>query len=177
MKCLIAYYSRRGSNYANGGIVDLELGNTEVAAGMIQALAGGELFRIDTLKDYPSGYEETTQVAQEELRQGARPGLKERVAAMEGYDVVILGYPNWWGTMPMAVHAFLEAYDFKGKTILPFCTHEGSGMGHSEADIRKLCPTAKLGPGLAIQGSMVRKAEGAISAWLGKAGIAKGPRG
>ena len=85
---------------------------------------------------------------------------------MGDYAVVFLGYPNWWGTMPMAVWTFLESYDFSGKTILPFCTHEGSGLGHSERDIQKLCPGAKVVKGLAIKGSQVQRAGKDIEAWL-----------
>jgi flavodoxin len=85
---------------------------------------------------------------------------------MDQYDTIILGYPNWWGTFPMAVFTFLEEYDFSGKTILPFCTHEGSGLGGSERDIRKLCPEAKVLPGLAIRGGSVKNAAETIKSWL-----------
>jgi flavodoxin len=171
MKTLIAYFSRRGNNYVGGSKVNLPIGNTEVAARMIQALAGGDLFRIDTVKAYPAEYDKTTEVAKDELRNGARPDLSGRVENMAMYDVVFLGYPNWWGTMPMAVFAFLEAYDFSGKTILPFCTHEGSGMGRSESDIKKLCGGARFVKGLSIQGGRVQKAENDISAWLRQCGM------
>jgi flavodoxin len=171
MKILIAYYSRKGSNYGNGGVINLPKGNTEIAAETIRKLTGGETFRIDTVKDYPADYEKTTQVAQVELRQGARPELKSRVGDMSDYDVIFLGYPNWWGTMPMAVFTFLEGYDFGGKTILPFCTNEGSGMGHSEADIKKLCPMAKVPKGLAIRGMAVKGAERDIADWIAASGI------
>lgn len=87
---------------------------------------------------------------------------------MDQYDTIILGYPNWWGTFPMAVFTFLEAYDFKGKIILPFCTHEGSGLGVNERDIRKLCPDAKVLPGLAIQGGSVKGAGETIKFWISK---------
>jgi flavodoxin len=170
-KILIAYFSRKGNNYVNGSIVDLPVGNTEVAADMIQKLTGGDLFQIDPVKAYPSDYEKTTEVAQRELRQGARPALTERVERMEGYDVILLGYPNWWSTMPMAVWTFLEAYDFAGKTLLPFCTHEGSGMGHSEGDLRKLCPGAKILKGLPIKGGGVHGAGNEITAWLRRSGV------
>ena len=166
MKILIAYFSREWSNYVGESLKNLKEGNTEVAAKMIQKLSGGELFRIATVSGYPPDYEETTRVAQKEQRQNARPGLAGRVAGMEAYDLVILGYPNWWGTMPMAVFTFLEAYDLSGKTILPFCTHEGSGMGHSEGDIKKLCPRSTLLKGLAIRGSGVHGAEKELAAWL-----------
>jgi flavodoxin len=174
MKSLIVYFSRKGNNYVNGSVKNLSVGNTEVAAKMIRELTGGDSFKIDTAKAYPADYEETTRVAQEEYRQSARPGLLGRVENLDDYDVVFLGYPNWWGTMPMAVFAFLEAYDFTGKTILPFCTHEGSGMGHSESDIKKLCPAGKVAKGLAIQGGKVQEAESAISDWLKKSGVLEG---
>lgn len=170
MKSLIAYYSRPGNNYVNGNIANLSVGNTEVAAKMIREQTGADLFRIDTVKEYPIDYTETTDVAREELRQNARPELSGRVDNPAGYDIVYLGYPNWWGTMPMAVFTFLEGYDFSGKTILPFCTHEGSGMGRSESDIRKLCPNARVLNGLPIRGGSVQKAGDAIATWLRNAG-------
>jgi flavodoxin len=171
MKSMIAYFSRAGSNYVGGGVKNLQIGNTEVAARMIQKLSGGDSFKIDTVEAYPAGYEETTRVAQAERSQNARPELSGRVDNMDDYNLIFLGYPNWWGTMPMAVFAFLEAYDFSGKTILPFCTHEGSGMGHSEGDIKRLCPAAKVAKGLAIQGGSVREAQSAISEWLRASGV------
>lgn len=170
-KILIAFYSRAGMNYVNGNIVDLPVGNTEVAAGMIRDLTGGDLFKIETIKPYPAGYQETTDVAKVELRGNARPELTGQVAEMAGYDVVCLGYPNWWGTMPMAVFTFLESYDFAGKTIAPLCTHEGSGMGHSEQDVHKLCPGAKVLKGLAVRGGSVHGATGTIADWLRKLGL------
>jgi flavodoxin len=163
---LIAYFSRKGANYLDGHIVDLPVGNTEVAAKTIQGLAGGDLFRIETVQAYPPDYQQATEVAQRELSQNARPALSAQAGTLDAYDVVFLGYPNWWGTMPMAVWTFLEAHDFKGKTILPFCTHEGSGLGQSESDIRKLCPGAQVLRGLAIRGGSVAKADKAIAAWL-----------
>jgi len=170
-KSLVAYFSRKGNNYVDGRIVDLPVGNTEVAATMIQKLTGSDMFRIDTLKDYPSDYHKTTVVAQQELRENARPALAGQVDNMDEYSVILLGYPNWWGTMPMAVWSFLEAHDFSGRIILPFCTHEGSGMGHSERDLKKLCPGAKVLKGLPITGGSVQGAGQDISAWLWQAGM------
>jgi flavodoxin len=171
MRCLIAYYSRKGDNYVSGSVVNLTMGNTEVAANTIKKLTGGETFRIDTVKAYPADYTKTTEAAQRELRQGARPELSDHVSDMSAYGLIILGYPNWWGTMPMAVFAFLEEYDFSGKTIVPFCTNEGSGMGHSESDIKKLCPAAKVLKGLPLRGGSVQRAESEIAAWLKASGI------
>jgi flavodoxin len=167
-KSLIAYFSRKGNNYVGGNIVDLPIGNTEVIAKKIQQLTGSDMFQIKTVKSYPDDYNETTNVAQEEKRQNARPKLTEKVEDMDSYDVICIGYPNWWGTMPMAVFTFLEAYDFSGKTIVPYCTHEGSGMGSSEHDIKKLCPNAKVLSGLAIRGGSVDRADKEVANWLKK---------
>jgi len=166
--CLIAYYSRKGNNYVGGNIVNLPIGNTEVIAKKIIGFIGGDLFEINTVKPYPVDYTETTEVAKVELRKNARPELTATVKNMDDYDVIYLGYPNWWGTFPMAVFTFLESYDFTGKTIVPFCTHEGSGIGNSERDIKKLCPNAKLLPGLAIRGGSVANADSVVQSWLKK---------
>lgn len=165
-KVLIAYYSRKGANYVNGSIVDIPIGNTEIAAKMIQEIVGGDIFEIDTVNPYPKEYTATTEMAQRELRSGLRPEIKGTVPTMESYEVVFLGYPNWWGTMPMAVYTFLEAYDFSGKTIFPFCTHEGSGMGSSERDLARVCPNTAVEKGLSIQGSRVKDSKNNIISWL-----------
>ena len=152
----------------DGKVVTLEVGNTEVLAHKIQQLMGGDLFEIRTLQEYPEEYIDTTRVARNELRTNARPELAEYVKNMEDYDVVYLGYPNWWGTFPMAVCTFLESADFSGKTIVPFCTHEGSGIGYSEQDLQKLCPGAILITGIAIRGGRVATADKQLEEWLGK---------
>ncbi|HXE98433.1 MAG TPA: flavodoxin [Dongiaceae bacterium] len=167
-KSLIAYFSRKENNYVGGSIVNLPIGNTEVIAKKIQGLTGSDLFQIQTVQPYPADYTETTRVAQDELSGNARPELTEMVADMDSYEVIYLGYPNWWGTMPMAVFTFLDSYDFSGKTIVPYCTHEGSGLGSSERDIKKLCPTAKVLSGLAIKGGTVGRADNDLAKWLKK---------
>lgn len=163
---LIAFFSRTGNNYVNGSIVNLTVGNTEVAANMIQELTGGELFKINQMHPYAKDYNACTDEAKRELRANARPELTEKLDNIDEFETIILGYPNWWGTMPMPVWTFLESYDFSGKTILPLCTHEGSGMGSSERDIKKLCPNAKLLKGLAIRGGSVKNAGKDIESWL-----------
>lgn len=170
-KCLIAYFSREGNNYVSGRIENLPVGNTEVAGKMIQKMTESDIFRIDTVKSYPKDYTMTTEVAQKELHDNARPELSSHVENIDSYNVIFLGYPNWWGTMPMAVFTFLEEYDFSGKTIIPFCTNEGSGLGHSEKDIAKLCPNSNILNGLAIRGGSVHGAEKDISRWLQKLGV------
>ena len=167
-KNLIAYFSRTGKNYVGGKIVNLPIGNTEVVAKKIQTIMGGDLFQIKTVTPYPDDYTDATQVAQDEKQKNARPELTDSVKHMDSYELIYLGYPNWWGTIPMAICTFLEAYDFTGKTIIPFCTHEGSGMGNSERDIKKLCPNAKMLSGLPIQGGSVDKADKDILDWLKK---------
>jgi flavodoxin len=170
-KCLVAFFSRKGQNYSSRGIVDLKVGNTEVVASMIQKIAGGDLFHIESVTAYPKDYTETTEVAKNELRAKARPKLTGRVENMGAYDVIFLGYPNWWGTMPMPVFTFLESYDFSGKTIVPFCTHEGSGMGHSEQDIAKACPKAAMLKGIAIHGTGASSAESNVLSWIDELNI------
>ncbi len=170
-KILIAYFSRPDNNYVNGKIINLPVGNTEVAARIIQEMTGGVLFRINQVNKYSEDYDTCTEEAQHELRANARPELTEKLDSIDGFDTIILGYPNWWSTMPMPVWTFLESYDFSGKIILPLCTHEGSRMGRSENDIKKLCPEAKLQQGLAIHGGSVKSAGKDIEAWLKKSGF------
>ena len=167
-KSLIAYFSRKGNNYVGGSIVNLPTGNTELIAKKIQELTGSDIFKIETVRSYPEDYTESTNVAQEELRKNSRPELTEIVDDMDSYDVIYIGYPIWYGTMPMAVFSFLESYDFSGKTIIPYCTHEGSGMGNSVRDIKKLCPNAKVLSGLAILGGSVDRADKDVANWIKK---------
>ena len=170
-KCLIAYFSRKGNNYVNGTIVNLPVGNTEVVAKMLQKMIKGDLFHIDAVNAYPTEYKETTEVAQQELRTSARPKLTSHLENTSSYDVIFLGHPNWWGTMPMPVYTFLEEYDLAGKTIASFCTHEGSGLGRSVADIRKTCPQSTVLEGLAIRGGDVKNARDTVSGWLRDIGM------
>lgn len=163
---LIAFYSRADENYVNGMIQTLEVGNTEVAAGIIQELTGADLFQIEQAEPYAKDYNECIAQAQDDQRQNARPKLKNYPKTLDGYDVIYLGFPNYWSTMPMAVFTFLENFDFGGKTIKPFCTHEGSGMGSSVADIKKLCPGARVENGLAIHGGSVKRARNDIEKWI-----------
>ena len=112
---LIAYFSHSG--------------NTQVIANHIKEIVGGDVFRIATVDPYPGDYKAVVEVARREQKNGARPKLSNQVTNMKSYDVVFVGYPNWWGWMPMAVFSFLEQHDFSGKNVVPFCTHEGSGSG------------------------------------------------
>ena len=162
---LIAYFSHAGQNYANGEIVTLAVGNTEVAAKKLSEITRAPLVRIEQAESYPEDYHELTKVAKKELKAGARPALKSSIPAMAGVDVLFLGYPNWWGTMPMPVWTFLDALSTAGKAIAPFCTNEGSGMGRSEKDLRALCPSANILPSLSIIGHKVHEAEALLRKW------------
>lgn len=163
---LIVFYSRADENYVNGEIKTLNTGNTEIAAGIIQEFTGADMFKIEQVQGYSKDYNECIAQAQIDQKRNARPELMAYPESLEQYDTIYLGYPNYWSTMPMAVFTFLEHYDFSGKTIKPFCTHEGSGMGVSEQDIKKLCPNAKTEKGLAIRGGSVQKSKTAIEKWI-----------
>lgn len=164
-KTLIAYFSHAGQNYSRGGIRYLEVGNTQVAAEKLHHMIDSDLFYIDTVKKYPEDHMEKIAAAKAEYEANARPELTARVEHMEQYDTVILAYPNWWTTMPMALFTFLESVDLSGKTIAPFCTNEGSGMGRSEADIAKLCPGARVAKGLSVRGCEAAQSEARIAEW------------
>lgn len=166
MASLIAFFSRRDENYVGGILKVLDIGNTEIAAGVIQKLTSGSVFQIVPQQAYSKDYNACIAEAQEDQRKDARPALQSYPANMDSYDTIYLGYPNYWGTMPMAVFTFLEHYDFTGKTIKPFCTHEGSGLGNSVADIKRLCPTAVVESGIAIRGATAERAIKEIQKWI-----------
>ena len=168
---LIAYFSKKGSNYVAGSVVELEKGNTEVLAEKIQALTSADLFHIESAKEYPNDYYEVTEIAKEELQNNERPELTSQVGDISKYTTIILAYPNWWGTFPVAVMSFLEKYDLSDKKILPLCTHEGSGLGHSVKDIQKFCPNSEIVSGLAIYGHAVNTSNTKVETWLRENGV------
>ncbi len=165
-KELIAFYSRADENYFNGTLKTLKVGNTEIAAGIIEELTGADMFKIEQLKPYSKGYNACIEEAKADQQRNARPELKRYPDTVSDYDVIYLGFPNYWSTMPMAVFTFLEHFNFDGKIIKPFCTHEGSGMGRSVADIKRLCPGATVENGLAIHGGSVNKSKKDIEEWV-----------
>lgn len=126
-----------------------------------------------TVDPYPTNYNAVVDLAKQELKDDYRPELATKIENMDSYDVVFVGYPNWWATMPMAVFTFLEEYDFSGKTIIPFCTHEGSSFGRSIDDITELCPKSTILDGLAIRGRNVKNAQKDLSKWLNEIGMIK----
>ena len=140
-KTLIAFFSRRGENWVDGGVRFLPKGNNEVIVEKIKAqLSEADVFRIDTVKKYSDDYMVCIEEAKQELRTKAHPELTAKVENMDQYDTIILGYPNWWGVPPMAVFTFLESYDFSGKKIVPFCPHEGSGVGSYKSMLQQYFP-------------------------------------
>lgn len=165
MKALIAYFSRADENYFVGQLRYIEVGNTERAAKMLSQITGADLFKIDPVKAYAKDYNTCIEEARADQQNQARPELKRYLDNIDQYDTIYLGYPNYWGTMPMAVFTFLERYDFSGKRIKPFCTHEGSGLGRSENDLKKVCPKAIVEKGLAIVGSRVDNSAKTLQLW------------
>ena len=154
---LVAYFSHSG--------------NTREMANQIHGSVGGHIFEVKAIKPYPDDYDAVVEQARQELNSGDKPALKTKVEGIESYDLVFIGYPIWWGTFPAPVKTFLSEYDFSGKTIVPFCTHEGSGLGRSPADISKLCPKSTLQDGLAIWRKNVKTAQNDVSEWVRRLGV------
>ena len=167
-KSLVVYYSRKGENHMPGGIQVLEKGNTEYAAEHIANAVGADLFEIDTVKPYAAAYRECCMEAIAEKKENARPEIKGYVEDMSRYDTVFVCFPCWCGTAPMCVFTFLEHYDLTGKRIAPLCTNEGSGMGGSERELKKICKSAEIASGLSIHGAEAAKSEGKVVAWAKK---------
>ena len=166
MAVLIAFYSRAGENYFGGAYRRISVGNTEKAAQMLAELTGGTLCKLEQAQPYSADYQACIAEAKADLQKNARPAVRNLPADLDAYDEIYLGYPNYWGTMPMAVYTFLENYDFTGKTIHPFCTHEGSGLSRTVQDIQKAAPGALVTKGLAIHGSSVDGARPALEKWV-----------
>lgn len=170
-KTLIAFFSRADENYFGGTMRYVKVGNTEIVCDIIRGLIPADSFKIEMKDPYSPVYMTCIEEAKKDMQAKARPELVSMMDSIEEYDTVILAYPNYWGTMPMAVFTFLEAYDFSGKTILPLCTNEGSGMGGSERDIRRTCPGAEVKNGLSVTGSQAANSKGSVERWLSANGL------
>lgn len=179
---LVAYFSRVGNtdwvdgvdvvSSASLNLADGEyIGNSQYLAQMAQGATDGDLFLIQAVETYPSDYRETTDVAAEQQGNNEHPILASHVENMEQYDTIVLIYPCWWGTLPPPLETFLEEYDFSGKTILPICTHEGSGMGSTKSDIAALVSGATVLDGLAVRGSNAPSAQGSVEDFISSSGI------
>ena len=170
-KTLIAYFSRADENYFGGAMRYVKVGNTEIVVNGMKELIDADTFKIEMKNPYSPVYMTCIEEAKKDLRAKARPELVSMPESIDEYDTVVLAYPNYWGTMPMAVFTFLEAFDFTGKTILPLCTNEGSGMGGSERDIKKACPGATVKAGLSITGSQAADSKASVQKWLSANGL------
>ncbi len=168
MKKLVLFYSRADENFFGGEYRYVEVGNTEKAANMIVELTGADRFKIEQKVPYAKEYKVCVGEAVRDFKAGARPELVNFLDSIAEYDEIYLGYPNYCGTMPMAVYTFLEHYDWSGKVIHPFCTNEGSGMGNSEKDILNTAKGASLGEGLSILGREVEESKEKLANWLVK---------
>lgn len=170
---LVAYFSLAGEQY-NVGVI--EEGNTSIIAHMIAEKTDADLFEIEAVTPYPITYNGLLDISRKEMSDNARPAIAETVDNMSDYDVVFIGYPNWWGDMPMIVYNFLESYDFSGKTVIPFCTHSGSGLSRTESTIKDITG-AYMQDGFDIAGATAQndrdKAETAVTQWLEEIGYAK----
>lgn len=171
-KVLVAYFSRTGEQYSVGNIKE---GNTAIIAKLIAQKTGGDLFEIKLKNDtYPLEYRPLTQVAQQEKKANARPEVSGKVANFADYDVVFIGSPNWWSDLPMVVYSFLEQYNWQGKKVAVFVTHEGSGMSSIAQSVKNTTKTDVLGS-LAIYGHEAQNdREGAklkVDAWIQKLGF------
>lgn len=168
-KVLIAYFSRADENY---GVGYVEKGNTAHLAEIIAEETGGTLFEIKSTTPYPKSYKECGEFAKKERDANARPALTATVDNFDEYDVIYLGYPIWWHDLPMPVYTFLESYNFTGKTIIPFCTHAGSGLDGTDNQIRSTAPNATVGKPLVMYGTTAqnepRTARHQVVEWLNR---------
>ncbi len=164
-KNLIIYYSRKGENYFSGDIRSVRKGNTEYVAEFIAEAVGGDLFEIETVREYSKDYMECTREAKDELSNKARPELKRYLDNIDGYENVFICGPCWWGTYPMAVFTQIERLDWNGKKVFPVMTHEGSGLGSSVRDLKNACVGAKVDSGLAIGGGSAASSSAKVSKW------------
>ncbi len=152
LKPLIVYFSRSG--------------HTKAIAEDIHKKMGGDLVQIEPVNPYPADYQQTVDLAKKEQQNNARPAVKTKIADLAQYDVVFLGYPNWWGSMPMPVYTFIEENKLDGKPIAPFVTHGGGGQGHSVDELKKLVPHSKILKPLSVQGNIADRAEKDVLNWL-----------
>lgn len=165
MKSLVIYFSHIGENYMNDGIRNIDKGNTEIVAEAIRDITGADLFKVETIKEYPYSYKECCDVAKEELNSDARPELRSQITDINDYDIIYIGGPVWWGHYPCGIFTALESLDFTGKIVKPFTTHEGSGLGSVMQDVNKFCNGAEIKEGLAIRGSNANSSKDKIESW------------
>ena len=148
-----------------------QTGNTETVANIIHDNVGGDIVKLETTEAYPSDYDELVDYAQQEQQEDAGPELSTVIENIEQYDTIFLGYPNWWGDMPMAIYTFLDTYDLSGKTIAPFITHGGSGLSGTPENIQEEELNASVTEGLAIDGDEASDSSEDVVEWLNSLGF------
>ena len=166
MKALVIYFSRADENYFGGQMRYVQKGNTEVIAEYIEELTGATLFKVERKVPYSKDYMTCIKEAQIEQRNDDRPELVSYLDDISEYDVIFIGAPIYWGTMPQPMFTALERLDFKNKIVMPFTTHEGSGLADVVKDITKIAKGAIVKPGLAIVGSSVNSAKNKVETWI-----------
>ncbi|MBQ5413877.1 MAG: flavodoxin [Schwartzia sp.] len=172
-RALVVYFSRADENYVVGNV---EKGNTRILAEMIAEATGADTFEIKPAKPYPKEYTPATEVAKQEKNDNARPEIVGTMPDVSGYDVVFVGYPIWWGDLPMPCYTFFDKMKLEGKTIAPFCTHEGSGLSGTDSNIAN-ATKAKVTEALVMKGSVAQnsrdEAKKEVTDWLKKLGYVK----
>jgi flavodoxin len=173
-RVLLAYFSRPGENYWNGGRRNLKVGNTEVLARAISARLDCDVHRIEPVDPYPADYDATVERNVREQDTDARPAIANPLASIDGYDTILLASPIWNVRAPMIMTTFAERYDFAGKTVHPVTTYAMSGLGTTPEDYTRQCPGARIGTGLAVRGEQARSAGADVDAWLRRTGLLGG---
>ncbi len=161
-KALVIFFSHAGENYSVGNI---EVGNTKIVADYISEITGADQFEIVAEKDYDMPYMDLIKVAQDEAKAGELPAYKGDVDVTP-YDVIFIGGPIWWGTYPQVMFSFFKDHDLSGKTVIPFTTHEGSGLASTVRDVKKAWPNADVKDGFSIYGHEVRTGRAKVEKWL-----------
>ena len=162
-KVLIVFFSHTGENYAVGNI---KVGNTKLVADEIQKVTGGDEFEIVAERNYDMPYASLTKLAKEEQERNEKPAFKGEVKDIDQYSTVFIGGPVWWGTYPQVMFSFFDKYDLNGKTIIPFTTHEGSGLGSVVEDLKKLYPNATFKEAFSIYGHETRNDLSKVDKWI-----------
>ena len=169
-KILVVFFSHPGDNYAVGNI---KVGNTKKIADLISEKTGGQQFEIVAEKNYDMAYTPLTELAKQEQQNGELPAFKGEVENIDQYETIFIGGPVWWGTYPQVMFTFFSKYDLNGKTLIPFTTHEGSGLGSCAKDVQKAYPDATVKQGLAIRGTDAQSGDATkrVEKWLTELGF------
>ncbi len=171
-KNLVVYFSMPDNVDDSTVVIDGEtLGNTQYMAYVIQETVGADIFRIEPETPYPTDHDELVDLAKEEQNNSARPKIKDTIENFDTYENIFVGYPNWWGDMPMILYSFFDEYDFSGKTIIPFNTHGGSGFSDTISTIKELEPNAEVLDGKSISRNDIQDAEQEIVDWVNSLGL------